>query len=267
MAQTEFPWDKIRHQLFSAVGIFLFFLFWIGALFFLLFNILLLTWDRLWRWLGVWNLVTIRFIMRRRNLYDTSELSPPNPPKDDPRCPVWNPSYQHARAPDGTFNDLDYPRMGSAGARFGRNFPLRRLSDRSSLENDINDQDSSFWNPSPRLVSQKLLTRTRFRPATTLNMLAAAWIQFQVHDWVNHTRSCTQRFPEVKRKDEPTDKNIPGINTIRRTEQDRPLPRNPGPIDRPDPPTFSNTETHWWDGSQLYGKQPCPATSIARNGW
>ena len=25
-------------------------------------------------------------------------------------------------------------------------------------------------------------------PARSLNLLAAAWIQFQVHDWVNHAR-------------------------------------------------------------------------------
>ena len=28
------------------------------------------------------------------------------------------------RSPDGSFNSLDHPRMGMAGSRFGRNFPL-----------------------------------------------------------------------------------------------------------------------------------------------
>jgi hypothetical protein len=31
-----------------------------------------------------------------------------------------------------------------------------------------------------------LLKRTVFKPATIVNLLAAAWIQFQLHDWVMH---------------------------------------------------------------------------------
>ena len=38
------------------------------------------------------------------------------------------------------------------------------------------------------MVSQQLLHREHFIPARSLNMLAAAWIQFQVHDWVDHAR-------------------------------------------------------------------------------
>ena len=30
------------------------------------------------------------------------------------------------------------------------------------------------------------MTRDEFIPATTLNVLAAAWIQFEVHDWFSH---------------------------------------------------------------------------------
>jgi len=41
----------------------------------------------------------------------------------------------------------------------------------------------------PRLVSRQLLTRDVFRPATTLNLLAAAWLQFMVHDWLSHGRN------------------------------------------------------------------------------
>ena len=40
--------------------------------------------------------------------------------------------------------------------------------------------------PNPRTVSLELLTRERFVPATTLNVLAAAWLQFEVHDWFSH---------------------------------------------------------------------------------
>ena len=255
MAQTGFTGDKVRRQFFSLLGIFITFFFWIGSLLFLLLNFTILSWDRLWRWFGVWNLVMIRFIMRKRNLYDTSKLPPANPPETDPRALPWNPAYQHERTADGTFNDLDHPLMGCAGARFGRNFPLTRLPDRFSLEQDIQIPHSRFWNPSPRLVSRRFLTRDRFRPAKTLNLLAAAWIQFQVHDWANHERSCTNYHPDIRLdQDDPWPSPDPGIMRIRRSEQDRPpATRTPGPTDLPDPPTFRNTETHWWDSSQLYG--------------
>src|SRR5206468_8795619 len=45
---------------------------------------------------------------------------------------------------------------------------------------------SKLMAPNPLLVSEKLLARKTFIPATTLNLLAAAWIQFQVHDWMGH---------------------------------------------------------------------------------
>ena len=43
--------------------------------------------------------------------------------------------------------------------------------------------------PSPRVVSTELLTRKTFTPATTLNLLAAAWLQFQIRDWFSHGKS------------------------------------------------------------------------------
>ena len=41
-------------------------------------------------------------------------------------------------------------------------------------------------NPNPRTIANELLARRRFIPATTLNLLAASWIQFEVHDWMSH---------------------------------------------------------------------------------
>ena len=38
------------------------------------------------------------------------------------------------------------------------------------------------------------MTRDEFQPATILNLLAASWIQFMVHDWFVHDRSETDRI-------------------------------------------------------------------------
>ena len=68
--------------------------------------------------------------------------------------------------------------MGAAGIRFGRNVPLK----------DTFPDIANMMNPSPRRVSLELLTRTTFQPATILNVIAAAWIQFMVHDWFVHKK-------------------------------------------------------------------------------
>nr|MBA2599555.1 peroxidase [Actinomycetota bacterium] len=111
--------------------------------------------------------------LRRKNLYDTDSTKPVEsllPKEPDPRALT-------SRTLDGTFNDLESPGMGSVGSRFGRNVPLQHT---------FPEKEPQLLTPNPRLVSRELLTRERFQPATTLNVLAAAWIQFEVHDWFSH---------------------------------------------------------------------------------
>src|SRR5262249_53406511 len=132
-----------------------------------------LPWYRLPVPVGLLNLEALRHVLRSRNLFDSEvrEAPPqarpvPGPPGADGRV---------SRTLDGASNDLSAPEMGSAGSAFGRNL-------RPDLRPDLFDE------PSPIAVSQQLLYRDTFRPARSLNLLAAAWIQFQVHDWVNHPR-------------------------------------------------------------------------------
>src|SRR3712207_2869197 len=115
--------------------------FWLGSAFFLLLNILLIPWHRLWRVFGVWNLVALRFIMRMRNLHDTS-------PQDIHSNPstTWKPEYRYQRTADGSFNDLGCPMKGSAGTRFARNFALHRLK----------VDEANLLNPNPRDISREL---------------------------------------------------------------------------------------------------------------
>ena len=82
-----------------------------------------------------------------------------------------------ARSADGSFNSLDHPRMGMARSRFGRNFPLPECAA---------ERGDDLLDPNPRVISRELLARRTFIPATTLNLLAAAWIQFETHNWFSH---------------------------------------------------------------------------------
>src|SRR5438105_2849601 len=76
-------------------------------------------WDTLPPLLGAFVLPGLRVILRRDNLQDTQHYAhgEPDLPKETP------PQYLTARSPDGTYNSLTQPWMGSAGTRFGRNVP------------------------------------------------------------------------------------------------------------------------------------------------
>jgi hypothetical protein len=101
--------------------------------------------------------------------------------------------------------------------------------------------------PSPREVSESLLTRDTFKPATTLNVLAACWIQMENHDWFGHGENSPDEFLDVALAG---DDDWPDGDPmkVRRTSPDRTRTGTSGL-----PPTYVNTVTHWWDGSQLYG--------------
>jgi hypothetical protein len=188
-------------------------------------------WHRLSVPLGLATLIGIREKLRKRNLHDTWSV-----PRGIPR----EPSDGHhitARTADGTFNDLESPAMGSANMPFGRNVPL---------EHTYPENEWTIVNePSPREVSRVLLARDNFRPATTLNLLAAAWIQFMIRDWFSHGRGDMENPWRVRVSED--DRWHENPMRIPRTPQGRRSPNGTSP------PTFINTETHWWDGSQIYG--------------
>jgi hypothetical protein len=195
----------------------------------------LIPWHRLSPYLGALKLATIRAEMRKKNLHDTSEVGAGAP---EPARPAPRPEQLYARTADGTFNDLRCPHMGAAGTRFGRNFPLERVYPEGT---------PSLLEPSPREVSRKLLARDTFKPAASLNVLAAAWIQFMTHDWFSHGPNVTEnpvQIPLAKDDDWP-DRTM----RIARTAPDP--TRTPG--DSSAPPTYINHVTHWWDASQIYG--------------
>ena len=191
-------------------------------------------WHRLPRIFGLLRLNTFRNRMRERNLSDTDRL--PSIQRDPLPPPTQRQSS--ARASDGAYNDLGNRRMGAAGTRFGRNIPLDRI---------VVADEASLMYPSPRVISRELMTRHKFQPATALNLLAASWIQFQVHDWLSHGKNEDANpyaVPLPANDDWPKPQML-----VNRTRIDPTRPAN-GADKRP---TFINTETHWWDGSQLYG--------------
>jgi Animal haem peroxidase len=195
--------------------------------------------DKAWGWhrlplpLALAVLEGIRMRMRQQNLYHPTSAAyenamKPAPPGDD--------RYLTARTADGTYNDLRDPAMGSVEMRFGRNVPVAQTNPQP---------EADLLQPNPRTISNELLAREAFIPATTLNLTAAAWLQFMVHDWLSHGQNSKEHRWEI-----PLPSSDPWPErpmTILRTRSD---PYSP---DKARPPTYSNVVTHWWDASQLYG--------------
>ncbi|MCE0481659.1 Alpha-dioxygenase 1 [Datura stramonium] len=107
------------------------------------------------------------------------------------------------------------------------------------------DQHDKLMKPDPMVVATKLLARRKFvDTGKQFNMIAASWIQFMIHDWMDHLEDTQQielRAPEevatecplksfkfYKSKQTPT--GFYEINT-----------------------GYLNMRTPWWDGSVIYG--------------
>ncbi len=178
-----------------------------------------------------WNFVTAIAIilghrenLRRDNLIDM-EVSPPETPEVE--------NAVEFRTVDGSYNDLAKPWMGMAGARFGRNVEMNAA---------FGETGDELMTPSPRVVSNKLMKRREFVPVPHLNVLAAAWIQFMVHDWLSHGSNDKTLPLEIPLPDgDDWGDKMEVLGTTRQ------------PPDEGRPQAFANIETHWWDGSQIYG--------------
>jgi hypothetical protein len=190
-------------------------------------------WARLPTPLALATMIGYRNRLRRENLYDTESPATRNRPVPAPE----RGRHLTARTADGTYNDLENPRMGSAGTRFGRNVPTDRT---------FPDYDG-LMQPNPRTVSRELLTRENFVPATALNILAAAWIQFMIRDWFSHGKSPKENPWQVPLGDDDPWPERP--MRILRTREDP----TRTPEEEEMPSTHINVDTHWWDGSQIYG--------------
>lgn len=203
-------------------------------------------WHRLPTPLGLLNLMAFRQTLRRHNLIDTEAHEAP--PEAGPVKAPPDEELLVRRSYDGSFNDLSAPRMGAVGATFGRTMAPVYRPDR-------------FDSPNPVTVSRELLRREAFIPATSLNVIAAAWIQFQVHDWVKHRRlPVSTRSVEVPLPPGETWQNTPGgpREAVMRFGEDEAVPTPGG---RP-PIVFASDVSHWWDGSEVYGGDRSAATAL-----
>ncbi len=219
-------------------------------------------WHKIGKWLGLGNLLAYRVELRRYNLHDTDgdltqpkvdvRIEPPPPgSNEEPKriatvCPFHQgPNATHMRTEDGTMNDLNYPAMGCRFSRLGRNMQTKR-----PIESEID-----FLKPDPFLISEKLMRRKDkvCKPATSLNLLAGAWIQFQVHDWFGH-----ENEKLAPNDDDPANAGkkiaVPRASgTPMVIAKTRPDPTADQPLNARFE-VYRNKDPQWWDASQVYSE-------------
>lgn len=166
------------------------------------------------------------------------------------------------RTADGSWNDLRKdadgkydPMVGAAYTRFFRN-----VGDDKGLD--------ATWpreNPGTNPVSVRELSRALFAPkggrtpAPFLNVWAASWIQFMIHDWISHGNASPNTIARIPLADDDPMRRY-GIDTLGIPATAPDITRTTAEASRP--PTFVNEVTHWWDGSQLYGSDAVTQHSL-----
>jgi hypothetical protein len=207
----------------------------------------------------------LKLAFMRNSLFANNLVSPyPDGQKTaffttDDGPPEWARWYRTA---DGSWNNLNKdpdgrydPMIGAAWTRFYRN-----VGDDVGLES-TRPREHPGTNP----VSVRELSRAMLAPrgpraeVPFLNLWAAAWIQFMIHDWISHgspDHSVVDRVPLAS--DDPFRRY--GVETLDIPATHHDLTRREADGNRP--PTFVNEVTHWWDGSQIYGSDAATQRSL-----
>ncbi|KAJ3070192.1 hypothetical protein HDU98_006784 [Podochytrium sp. JEL0797] len=126
---------------------------------------------------------------------------------------------------DAVGNDPIDTAVGSRGQPFGRNIPKPV-------------GDIRMDTPSTDVVADTFMTRTEFKAAETLNLFAAGWLQFFIHDLLDHVTDTTKLVTVGKQTFSPT-LPIPGM-----------------------PHVYQNGVDHFLNGSQLYGSSKHDSTAL-----
>ncbi|XP_058778708.1 alpha-dioxygenase PIOX-like [Vicia villosa] len=180
-------------------------------------------WHRLPVFLGLLYLASRRHLHQQYNLFNVGQT------------PVGirsNPYDYPYRTADGKFNDPFDDNAGSEGSFIGRNIlPV--------------DQKDKLLKPDPMVVVTKLLARKTFKDTgKQFNVLAAAWIQFMIHDWIDHLED-TQQIELTAPREVANQCPLKSFKFLKTKE----IPTGFYDIKT----GHANIRTPWWDASVVYG--------------
>ncbi|KAH9790516.1 alpha-dioxygenase 1 [Citrus sinensis] len=136
-------------------------------------------WHRLPVFVGLFYLGPRRHLHQEYNLFNVGET---------PAGVRFNPGDYPYPTANGEYNDPFNEGAGSEGTFFGRNvLPA--------------DKKHKLLKPDPVVVATKLLSRRSFiDTGKQFNTIAAAWIQFMIHDWIDHLEDTNQVELEAPRE-------------------------------------------------------------------
>ena len=203
------------------------------------------------------------------------------------------------RNSSGICNDIRNPLMGATNTLFARNVQFEtsfpRLGRTEMVRNRHGDR-LGLLKPDPQLISRKLFTRKQTDPeacaegrglagyskdancdyikAPFFNVLAAFWIQFMNHDWFSHLEE-GRNAPEYMDVgcDSPGAQGT-GCRPDDKMDEALVAEKDPPPTFTTDdgerrfaraPRTFRNTNTAWWDASQIYGYDDLSRKRVKRD--
>ncbi|XP_060968959.1 alpha-dioxygenase 2 isoform X1 [Cannabis sativa] len=183
-------------------------------------------WHKLPVIIGIAYLGIRRHLHQRYNLFHVGKMTG----KESDVKEIWY------RTADGKCNFQQDDLIGSQGTFFGRNMPP-------------STSPYGVLDPHPSLVASKLLERKKFKDnGKQFNMIACSWIQFMIHDWVDHLEDTNQMEIIGVGEEENIASNGCPLKSFKFFKTKK-------------VPTFTpqinfgclNTRTPWWDGSVVYG--------------
>ncbi|KAJ9683482.1 hypothetical protein PVL29_019173 [Vitis rotundifolia] len=180
-------------------------------------------WPRLPVFLGLIYLAIRRHLHEQYNLFNVGST---------PTGVRYNPVDYPYRTADGEYNDPFNEGAGSQGTFFGRNIlPV--------------DQKDKLKKPDPMVVATKLLARKDFTDTgKQFNMIAASWIQFMIHDWIDHLED-TQQIELTAPREVASQCPLKSFQFYKTKEVATGFyDIKSGSL---------NIRTPWWDGSAIYG--------------
>lgn len=179
-------------------------------------------WHRLPVLLGLLYLQGRRILHQNYSLINVGEIDTTS----------FDPDKFPYRADDGRYNDPKNATAGSQMTFFGRNNPAV-------------EQEDKLMDPDPFVVATKLLERRQFRDTgKQFNIIATSWIQFMIHDWIDHLEDTNQielTAPSSVAGQCPL-KTFKFYGTKK-------IPTGAEGIET----GHKNVRTAWWDGSVMYG--------------
>lgn len=180
-------------------------------------------WHRLPVFLGLLYLSVRRHLHQEYSLFNVGR---------SPTGVRYNPADYPYRTADGKYNEPFNEGAGSQGTFFGRNVL------------PVNQQDK-LKKPDPMVVATRLLARKKFiDTGKQFNMIAASWIQFMIHDWVDHMEE-TEQIELVAPKEVANQCPLKSFRFYKTKE----VPTGFWDIKS----GALNIRTPWWDGSAIYG--------------